>query len=69
MLVLSRKLNEEIRIGDDVVVRIVEVRGNYVRLGIMAPAEVPVMRAEIQPRVLAVDHESPLRLRLAKCPR
>lgn len=47
MLVLSRKRNESIVIGDDVVVRVIEVRGDKVRLGIEAPREISVHRKEV----------------------
>jgi len=47
MLVLSRKNNESIIIRDDIVVTVVEVRGDKVRLGIEAPKEVTVHRREI----------------------
>ncbi|MCH2201117.1 MAG: carbon storage regulator CsrA [Fuerstiella sp.] len=47
MLVLSRKKNESIVINDDIVVTIVEVRGDKVRLGIEAPRDVPVHRREV----------------------
>ncbi len=47
MLVLSRKKNESIVIGDSIVITIVEIRGDRVRLGIEAPAEVPVHRREV----------------------
>ncbi len=47
MLVLSRKKDESIVIGDDVEITIVDVRGDKVRLGINAPREVPVHRKEI----------------------
>jgi len=47
MLVLSRKPNESIIIGDDVEVKIVEVKGDYVKLGINAPRAIPVHRKEI----------------------
>jgi len=47
MLVLSRKPNESIIIGDDVEVKIVEVRGEQVKLGITAPRDIPVHRKEI----------------------
>ena len=48
MLVLTRKTNEQIVIGDnDVVITLVEIRGNKVRLGIEAPKEVPVHRREV----------------------
>ena len=47
MLVLSRVKGERIRIGDNVVVEIVDVFGGKVRVGIEAPKEVPVHREEI----------------------
>ncbi len=47
MLVLSRQRDESIIIGDDVVVTIVDVRGDKVRLGIDAPTEIPVHRREV----------------------
>lgn len=47
MLVLSRHRDESIMIGDDVMITIVDIRGDKVRLGIDAPAEVPVHRLEI----------------------
>jgi len=47
MLVLSRKKNESIVIDENIVITIVEIRGDKVRLGIEAPKEVPVHRLEI----------------------
>lgn len=47
MLVLSRKLNESVVINDQIVVTIVEVRGDKVRLGIQAPRDVPIHRSEV----------------------
>ena len=47
MLVLTRKIGEQIRIGDTVTVRVLEVRGSQVRLGVDAPAEVRIYREEI----------------------
>ncbi len=47
MLVLSRYCDESIYIGDDVVVTIVDIRGDRVRLGIQAPPDVSVHRQEI----------------------
>ena len=47
MLVLSRKLNQEIIIGDNVKVTVLKVKGNTVRLGIEAPREVRVVRGEL----------------------
>ncbi len=53
MLVLSRKQNQEIIIGDNIKITVVKMKGNTVRLGIEAPREVNVLRGEL-PR-----HESP----------
>lgn len=47
MLVLTRKLDEQIHIGKDVTITIVRLRGNTVRIGIEAPREVQVRRAEL----------------------
>jgi len=62
MLVLSRKRNEGICIGNGVVVRVVDVRGDRVRLGVVAPLDVQVRREELPERgpvvaeVQAVGH-------------
>ncbi|MBN2291826.1 MAG: carbon storage regulator CsrA [Pirellulales bacterium] len=47
MLVLSRQRNESIIINDNVVVTVVDIRGEKVRLGIEAPSQVPVHRREV----------------------
>jgi carbon storage regulator len=47
MLVLSRQRDESIVIGNNVVVTIVDIRGDKVRLGIQAPQEIPVHRREV----------------------
>ena len=47
MLVLSRHRDESIMIGDDIVVTIVDIRGDKVRLGIDAPSAIPVHRQEV----------------------
>lgn len=47
MLVLSRKKNETIHIGDDIKIVVVEIRGDKARIGIDAPKEVPVHRDEV----------------------
>jgi carbon storage regulator len=47
MLVLSRKRDESIMIGNDVVITIIEIKGDKVRLGIEAPKAVPVHRQEV----------------------
>jgi carbon storage regulator len=48
MLVLSRKQNERIRVGDSVVVTVVRVNGDKVRIGIEAPADMRVLRDELE---------------------
>lgn len=48
MLVLTRKPEEQIRIGDDIVITIVRVKGNTVRIGVEAPKGVRVIRAELE---------------------
>lgn len=47
MLVLSRKSNESIVINNNITVTVVEIRGDKVRLGIVAPKEIPVHRQEV----------------------
>jgi carbon storage regulator len=47
MLILARKLNEQIRIFDDIVITVIEVAGGKVRLGVEAPRSVPVHREEV----------------------
>jgi len=48
MLILTRKIGESIMIGDDVVVQVMDVQGRQVRIGVAAPREVLVDRAEIR---------------------
>ena len=47
MLVLSRQRDEQIVIGDDIVITVVEILGDKVRLGINAPTAIPVHRREV----------------------
>jgi carbon storage regulator len=47
MLILSRKVNEKIMIGDDISISIIDVRGDQVRLGVEAPRSVKVFRQEV----------------------
>jgi carbon storage regulator len=47
MLVLSRKRDERIMIGDEISLLVVDIRGDKVRLGIEAPSDVPVHRKEV----------------------
>jgi carbon storage regulator len=47
MLVLARRLNESIMIGDDIEVVVIDIKGDQVKLGIKAPKNVPIHRLEI----------------------
>ncbi len=57
MLVLTRKSNQSIMIGDDVEVSVLSVMGDKVRIGIQAPQEVPVFRTEIYLEIHRKDGE------------
>jgi carbon storage regulator len=59
MLVLSRKKNESIVINNDITVTVVEIRGDKVRLGIVAPKEVPVHRQEVFDAIHGKDQAVP----------
>ncbi len=71
MLVLSRKKNETIVINKNVTVTIVEIRGDKVRVGIVAPKDVPVHREEVdeaikngsKPKKATTPHLAPVRPR------
>lgn len=52
MLILTRRVDENIKIGDDITVTILGVNGNQVRIGIAAPASVSVHREEIYQKVI-----------------
>jgi len=47
MLVLTRKIGEMIRIGDDVTVQVLSIRGGQVRIGLTAPGDVRIFREEV----------------------
>ena len=59
MLILTRRVGEKIRIGDEVTVIILGVHGNAVRVGVDAPKSVPVHREEIYERVAAERAAAP----------
>ena len=58
MLVLTRRTNESLIIGHDIVVTVLEIRGDTVRLGIRAPRDVSVHREEIYARVRAANEQA-----------
>jgi carbon storage regulator len=47
MLILARKKNQSLRIGDDIIITVVDVQGDQVRLGISAPKEIQILRQEL----------------------
>jgi carbon storage regulator len=61
MLVLTRKLGEVIRVGDTVTVRVLEVKGNQVRLGVDAPSDVRIYREEVYRAIRKENEEAVLR--------
>lgn len=69
MLVLSRKLNQEIRIAENIVVRVIGIKGNQVRLGIVAPSEVAVLREELTTKVPVQPRQTCSGTRAMKCAR
>ncbi len=58
MLVLTRKANQSIMIGDDIEVSVLSVLGEKVRLGIQAPRDVPVFRKEVFVEIQAQNIEA-----------
>lgn len=59
MLVLSRKKNESIVIGNDITITVVELRHDKVRIGIVAPRDVPVHREEVYEAIHGVKPGKP----------
>lgn len=63
MLILSRKLNETVYIGEEIIIKVVKIKGNVIGLGIEAPANIKVMRSELLMR----EPSSPEDTAKAKC--
>src|SRR5947208_4411815 len=59
MLVMSRKKNESIVINNDIVLTVVEIRGDKVRLGIVCPKDVPVHRKEVYDAIHGIEPPEP----------
>lgn len=57
MLILNRRLREQIIINNDITITVINIIGDQVRIGIEAPKEIPVYRKEIQ---LIIDHKKSL---------
>lgn len=51
MLILTRRVNETLMIGDDVTLTVLEIRGNQVRLGVKAPKHISVHREEVYQKI------------------
>ena len=57
MLVLSRRENERLRLGDSIVLTIIRIAGDKVRIGVEAPSDLLVLREELQPFEVATEVE------------
>ncbi|BDZ45076.1 carbon storage regulator [Naasia aerilata] len=58
MLVLTRKKGERVMIGDDIVITVIDIRGDGIRIGFDAPRGVPIQRAEVIAAVSAANTEA-----------
>ncbi|RPF54360.1 carbon storage regulator CsrA [Aquisalibacillus elongatus] len=58
MLVLTRKVGESIQIGEDITVKVLEVEGEQIKLGIDAPRDVDIYRSEIYQQILEANQQA-----------
>ncbi len=59
MLVLTRRKNQTVVVGHDIVITVLEVKGDQIRLGIAAPRDVPVYRGELLAALCGTDEAGP----------
>ena len=59
MLILTRRPGESIQVGEEIEISVLEIRGNQVRLGINAPADILVLRSELLEKTPKTDPDQP----------
>ena len=65
MLVLSRRVDESIAIGDSILITVLAIEGDRIKIGITAPREIPILRQEV---FLAIQDQKKLQQLLASSP-
>jgi carbon storage regulator len=65
VLVLSRRVDESVHLGDSIMVRILSIQGGHVRLGLIAPSEIRILRSELVDQLCAA---SPLDRSISRSP-
>ena len=58
MLVLSRKVDDTVIIGDNIKIQVMQVKGNRIRIGIEAPSDVKILRGELAPYGVTSDRDT-----------